>query len=80
MESMKETGITDIAIIIGGTGSQKVKDYYGDGTKFDVNIKYIHQDFPRGISHAISLCEDFIDNEKFLVFLGDNIIQNIRIF
>ena len=75
IESMKETGITDIAIIIGGTGSQKVKDYYGDGTKFDVNIKYIHQDFPRGISHAISLCEDFIDNEKFLVFLGDNIIQ-----
>ena len=75
IESMKETGITDIAIIIGGTGSQKVKDYYGDGTKFDVNIKYIYQDFPRGISHAISLCEDFIDNEKFLVFLGDNIIQ-----
>jgi glucose-1-phosphate thymidylyltransferase len=72
---MKETGITDIAIIIGGTGSQKVKDYYGDGTKFDVNIKYIYQDFPRGISHAISLCEDFIDNEKFLVFLGDTIIQ-----
>ena len=26
-------------------------------------------------SHAISLCEDFIGNEKFLVFLGDNIIQ-----
>jgi glucose-1-phosphate thymidylyltransferase len=75
IESMKETGITDIAIIIGGTGSQKVKDYYGDGTKLDVNIKYIYQDFPRGISHAISLCEDFIDNEKFLVFLGDNIIQ-----
>jgi glucose-1-phosphate thymidylyltransferase len=75
IESMKETGITDIAIIIGGTGSQKVKDYYGDGTKFDINIKYIYQDFPRGISHAISLCEDFIDNEKFLVFLGDNIIQ-----
>ena len=75
IESMKETGITDIAIIIGGTGSQKVKDYYGDGTKFDVNIKYIYQDFPRGISHAISLCEDFIANEKFLVFLGDNIIQ-----
>jgi len=75
IESMKETGITEIAIIIGGIGSQKVKDYYGDGTKFDVNIKYIHQDSPRGISHAISLCEDFICNEKFLVFLGDNIIQ-----
>ena len=44
IESMKETGIKDIAIIIGGIGAQKVKDYYGDGTKFDFNIKYIYQD------------------------------------
>ena len=75
IESMKETGIKDIVIIIGGIGSQKVKDYYKNGEKFGVNISYIHQDFPRGISHAISLCEDFIGDEKFLVFLGDNIIQ-----
>ena len=75
IESMKEAGIKDIVIIIGGIGMQKVKDYYGNGEKFDVNIRYIHQDFPRGIAHAISLCEDFIKNEKFLVFLGDNIIQ-----
>jgi len=75
IESMKEAGVKDIAIIIGGIGSQKVEDYYGDGERFGVNIIYIQQDFPRGIAHAISLCEDFIDNEKFLVFLGDNIIQ-----
>ncbi len=72
---MKEAGVKDIAIIIGGTGSQKVKDYYGNGEKLGVNISYIQQDFPRGIAHAIGLCEDFINNEKFLVFLGDNIIQ-----
>ena len=75
IESMREIGIVEIAIIIGGIGAQKVKDFYGDGKKFGVNITYVNQDFPRGISHAISLCEDFIDNEKFLVFLGDNIIQ-----
>jgi len=75
IESMKEVGITEIAIIIGGIGAQKVKDYFGNGKNFGVNISYFHQDFPRGISHAISLCEDFIGNEKFLVFLGDNIIQ-----
>jgi len=75
IESMKEVGIKDIAIIIGGIGAQKVKDYYGDGEKFGIKISYVYQDFPRGISHAISLCEDFIGQEKFLVFLGDNIIQ-----
>jgi glucose-1-phosphate thymidylyltransferase len=75
IESMKEGGIVEIAIIIGGIGAEKVKDFYGDGRKFGVNITYVSQDFPRGISHGIKLCEDFIGNEKFLVFLGDNIIQ-----
>ena len=75
IESMKSAGVKEIVIIIGGIGSQKVKEYYGDGGKFGIKINYILQDFPRGIAHAISLCEDFIGDEKFLVFLGDNIIQ-----
>ena len=75
IESMKDVGVKEIAIIVGGIGSQKVKEYYGNGEKFGVDITYIEQDFPRGISHAISLCESFVNNQKFLVFLGDNIIQ-----
>ena len=75
LETIVETGIRDIAIIIGGVGSDKVREYYGDGKKFGVKITYIEQDEPRGIAHAIRLCKEFINNEKFLVFLGDNIIQ-----
>ena len=75
IESMHEAGITDIAIIIGGLGSNKVKEYYRNGENFGVNLTYIEQDEPRGIAHAIRLCKEFINNEKFLVFLGDNIIQ-----
>ena len=75
LESIKESGITDIGIIIGGLGSNKVREYYGTGKKFGVSITYIEQDEPRGIAHAIRLCKEFINNEKFLVFLGDNIIQ-----
>lgn len=75
IESMKEAGINEIAIIIGGNGLEKVQEYYGDGTNFNVKISYIKQDYPKGIAHAIRLCKDFIKNEKFLVFLGDNIIQ-----
>ena len=75
LEAISETGISEIAIIVGGVGSNKVREYYGDGKKFGVKISYIEQDEPRGIAHAIRLCKEFIDNEKFLVFLGDNIIQ-----
>ena len=75
IESIKETGITEIAIIVGGTGSSKVREYYGSGEKFGVSFTYIKQDKPKGIAHAIRLCKEFVNNEKFLVFLGDNIIQ-----
>jgi glucose-1-phosphate thymidylyltransferase len=78
LETMKNAGINEIAIIIGGNGSQKVKEYYGTGEKFGVKISYIEQDLPRGIAHAVGLCKEFVNNEKFLVFLGDNIlIKNI---
>ena len=75
IDAIKSAGILDIAIIIGGIGSEKVKEYYGNGEKFGVKISYIEQDLPRGIAHAINLCKNFVNNEKFLVFLGDNIIN-----
>ena len=75
VETLVNAGIKEIAFIIGGIGSKKVKEYYGDGEKFGVKFTYIQQDSPRGIAHAVSLCEDFVNNEKFVVFLGDNIIQ-----
>ena len=75
LESLKNAGITDIAIIIGGIGSNKVEEYYGDGTNFGVKLSYVPQESPKGIAHAVRLCKDFIGKEKFVVFLGDNIIQ-----
>ena len=75
LESLKDAGISEIAIIIGGIGSNKVQEYYGDGEKFGVKITYVNQDEPRGISQAIRLCKEFVGNDKFVVFLGDNIIK-----
>ena len=75
VKAIKDCGISEIAIIIGGIGSNKVKEYYGDGSKFNLKISYVEQDEPKGIAHAINLCKNFVGSEKFLVFLGDNIIQ-----
>ena len=75
LEALRDVGIEEIAIIIGGIGSNRVKEYYGNGEKFGVKITYVEQDSPRGIAHAIQLCKEFVSKEKFLVFLGDNIIQ-----
>ncbi|MEM1574243.1 MAG: glucose-1-phosphate thymidylyltransferase [Candidatus Methanomethylicaceae archaeon] len=76
LEDLISCRIKDIAIILGETFPELVKEHYGNGSKFGVKITYIHQGKPLGIAHAISLCKDFIGKEKFIVYLGDNLLQN----
>lgn len=75
LEDLRDAGITDIGVIIGDVYPEKVKEFYGDGKKFGVNITYIYQDKPKGIAQAIGLCREFIGNEHFVVYLGDNILR-----
>lgn len=75
LEDLRGAGITDIAVIIGDVYPEKVKEFYEDGKKFGVTLTYVYQDKPKGIAHAISLCKDFIGNDKFVVYLGDNILR-----
>jgi glucose-1-phosphate thymidylyltransferase len=74
LEYLLSSGIRDIAIILGDIYPEKVKDYYGDGSSFNCKITYIDQGKPLGIAHAIYLAKDFVDKDKFVVILGDNLI------
>ena len=75
LEDLKTAGATEIGIIVGDVYPEKVKEYYGNGEKFGVKITYIYQDQPKGISHAIGLCKDFVGNDRFIVYLGDNVLR-----
>jgi glucose-1-phosphate thymidylyltransferase len=75
LEDLKTSGIKDIAITLGHIYPEKVKEYYGDGSKFGVNITYINQDEPRGIAHAVGLCEEYVEKQNFVVYLGDNLLK-----
>jgi len=78
IEDLKETGITEIAIIVGYTPERilSVKDIIGDGSRWEIQITYIEQDAPRGIAHAVYCAKDFIGNDDFVVYLGDNILKD----
>jgi glucose-1-phosphate thymidylyltransferase len=76
LDDLIDAGIRDIAILLGDVFPDKVKEFYGDGTRLGAKISYIYQDKPRGISHAIQICKDFIGSDKkFVVYLGDNILN-----
>jgi glucose-1-phosphate thymidylyltransferase len=71
-----ELGIRDVNIVLGEIGSKEVRDYYGDGKKWGVNISYTFQGKPMGIAHAIGLVKEFVGSDDFVVVLGDNYFQN----
>ncbi len=75
LEDLKNVGVKDVAFIVGGVMPEKVRDYYGDGSKFGVKIKYLEQDRPGGIAQAVGLTEDFVGKSPFIVYLGDNLLK-----
>ncbi|WP_010917157.1 glucose-1-phosphate thymidylyltransferase [Thermoplasma volcanium] len=76
LENLIEIGIKNINIVIGSVGGLEVKKFYGDGSRWNVNISYTYQPEPLGIAHAIGLTKAFVGNDDFVVFLGDNYLQN----
>jgi glucose-1-phosphate thymidylyltransferase len=76
LEDLISAGIRDIAIVLGETFPELVREHYGDGSRFGVRITYVYQGLPKGIAHAIGLCKDFVGDDKFVVYLGDNMLQN----
>jgi len=75
LEDLRDAGIKDIAIVLGGAYPEKVQEYYGDGSRLSAKITYIFQGEPKGIAHAVGLCRNFIGDDPFVVYLGDNLIK-----
>jgi glucose-1-phosphate thymidylyltransferase len=75
LEDLKDAGITEIALVLGNIYPEKAREFYGNGRKFGVRIKYIQQNNPKGIAHAVGLCENYVGNEPFIVYLGDNLLK-----
>ena len=75
LEDIKNSDIKNIAIILGGTYPEKVQEYYGNGSRFGVKLNYIDQREPKGIAHAVGLCERFVGDDDFIVYLGDNLLK-----
>ena len=75
LEDLRDSGIEDIAMVIGGILPEKVKQYYQNGQEFGVRITYVEQDRPIGIAHAVGLTESFVGDSPFVVYLGDNLLK-----
>ncbi len=74
IESIRAAGIDDIGIVVGET-AEEIKAAVGQGERWAARITYIHQAQPLGLAHAVKVSRDFLGDEPFVMFLGDNVIQ-----
>ncbi|SDP09822.1 glucose-1-phosphate thymidylyltransferase [Streptomyces sp. cf386] len=73
LESIAEAGITDVGVIVGDTAAE-IQDAVGDGTGFGLDITYIPQERPLGLAHAVLIARDYLGDDDFVMYLGDNFI------
>lgn len=74
IEAIRDAGIQEIGIVIGDTGKE-IRDTVGDGSQWGVCATYITQEAPLGLAHAVKISRDFLGDDRFVMFLGDNVIQ-----
>jgi len=75
LNTARHLGIENLVITLGGEHFSGVVDYVQDGKEWGLNVSYLHQTKPLGISHAINLCQPFLKEDQFAVILGDNAFQ-----
>ncbi|HET9895107.1 MAG TPA: glucose-1-phosphate thymidylyltransferase [Streptosporangiaceae bacterium] len=74
LESIAAAGLADVGIVIGDTGPQVMRAV-GDGSDFGLNVTYLHQPEPLGLAHAVLIARDWLGDDDFLMYLGDNFLS-----
>lgn len=75
IEMLRDGGLTDIGIVVNNLESP-INSELGTGAALGVNLSYIVQEEQLGLAHAVNLCRDFVGDDPFGMFLGDNIFKD----
>lgn len=73
IEDLIEAGIKDIAIVVGPNKEQVIETV--ENSDWGANIEFIYQDEPQGLAHAVKISQEFIGDDSFTMYLGDNVLK-----
>ncbi|MER6943934.1 glucose-1-phosphate thymidylyltransferase [Nonomuraea sp. NPDC000554] len=73
LEAIAATGITELGIVVGDTHAE-IEAAVGDGSAFGLQVTYLRQDRPLGLAHAVLIARDYLGDDDFVMYLGDNFI------
>ena len=73
LEAIAAAGISDVGIVVGDT-APAIEAAVGDGSRFGISATYIRQQAPLGLAHAVLVARDYLGDDDFVMYLGDNFI------
>jgi dTDP-glucose pyrophosphorylase len=73
VEGLRGAGITRVQIIV-GYRAEIVREYFGNGSKFDIEIDYAAQLVQDGTGRVVALAESFVSRDPFVLSYGDILI------
>ena len=73
LEAIRDAGISEVGIVVGDT-SPAIEAAVGDGSAFGLDVTYIKQSAPLGLAHAVLVAHEFLGDDDFVMYLGDNFI------
>ena len=73
LEAIRDAGITEVGIVVGDT-EPAIRSAVGSGQAFGLEVTYIRQSAPLGLAHAVLVAREFLGEDDFVMYLGDNFI------
>ena len=73
LEDIAEAGIVDVGLIVGDTADE-IRAAVEDGTRWGLRVTYLHQEAPLGLAHCVLMARDFLGDDDFVMYLGDNLL------
>jgi glucose-1-phosphate thymidylyltransferase len=75
LESVAEAGIKEVGIVVGDTASE-IRDAVGDGSGWGIEVTFLPQVAPLGLAHAVLVAREFLGEDDFVMYLGDNMLKH----
>ena len=80
LEQMAEAGIVEVGMVVGDT-QEEIRAAVGDGSTWGLKVTYIPQEAPLGLAHCVLIAQEFLGDEDFVMYLGDNLLrQGVKAF
>lgn len=73
LEAIAAAGIREIGIVVGDTHAE-IEAAVGDGRALGLEVTYVRQRAPLGLAHAVLVARDYLGDDDFVMYLGDNFI------